>query len=167
MAGKTQAKAKAPSALPVVGVCLFSILVGIAIHVQGVHRVPAHAAQFFVWSTPQLKQHIGLAKSWPGTDYFARKAPEAERFFLVVLKLFKELADDCTGQGLVLVVGSIAAPLCSFFILEALKDGQSALINVPAVILIALLGQAMMIGAAGPIFFVSLYAYVRWGEVRS
>lgn len=154
------------SALPVVFLCFASIAIGALCHIKGVHMLSGSTAQIMkTWNTAQLKRGLGLTKSWPGTDFFEKNIPGPFHFLLLLVTLFAEISRDWTGSGLLFLVASFISPILVFISTEALKDGQSLLITELFVILVASAGQAMMIGAAVPIFLIPVYAFVRWSEV--
>jgi hypothetical protein len=164
--GKQTSSAAPPSSLPVIVLGLLSLIVGVLIHVQAVHRAPDGDGKLLKMSSDDIRKHLKLAHSWPGTRFFDDHANGVLQYFLVLLAVFKEICIDDTGRALLLIVSTCIAPFCSFLAIEGLKDGNAAVLSITTLIAVTSLGQAICIGAAMPLVMGPMYAYMRWTEVR-
>lgn len=143
-------------------IAALSITTGIAVSYLAVHAPPK--PQFSAYAASVLsaaRREVGLT---PHGRFFSSRSPmaeEAEKFYLMLVRIFQELTSTPFGKGAFLFIFSMTSPLVMFSNVEALKPQAHLLMGGIAVTIIFLTGQLICIGAALPLFYIPVVALVR------
>lgn len=139
-----------------------SIATGLFITYKAIHAPPR--PQFDVYASQQLwalRKEVGLSQN---SRFFNSPSPwvlEAEKTFLMLIRIFQDLTSTRFGKGAFLFIFSLTAPIVTFTKVEALKPQAHRLMGGTAVMVIFFIGQLICLGAAFPIFYIPAVALVR------
>ena len=143
-------------------IAVLSIATGFAVSYLAVRAPPR--PQFSVYAASVISAARREVALPPHGRFFSSSSPaveRAEKFYLMLVRIFQELTSTPFGKGTFLFIFSMTAPLVMFSNVEALKPQAHLLMGGIAVTLIFLTGQLICIGAALPIFYVPAVALVR------
>lgn len=139
-----------------------SIYTGIKVTYYAVQAPPKTEFDRFAARTLQeLRAVFGLTPQGRWVPSVHETAEELEHFLFVLLRIFKDLVERTLGRALFMLVFSMTAPLVTYATLESVKVRAHFLMNAAIVTLILLTGQVICVGAALPIFYVPIVAFVR------
>ncbi|WFC93696.1 hypothetical protein MBRA1_000318 [Malassezia brasiliensis] len=146
-------------------IAALSITTGIAVSYLAIHAPPK--PQFTTYAARLLSAARRESGLTPHGRFFSTRSPvaeEAEKFYLVLVRIFQELTSTPFGKGAFLFIFSMTSPLLMFSNVEALKPQAHLLMGGIAVTLVFLVGQLICVGAALPIFYIPAVALRAFNE---
>ena len=143
-------------------IAALSIFTGVAVSYLAVHAPPKSDFDSYSGQVlSALRKEFGLV---PHGRFFASDSPavlELEKFYMVIVRIFKDLTLTTFGKGAFLFISSMVGPIVTFAEVESVKPHASIVMGGIAVTLIFFLGQLICIGAALPIVYIPAVALVR------